>query len=176
MTGRRVPEEPASPSTSPPSSPASEPSISVRPANQQDGDRLAELFWRVRSQSVPHIPMIVHPRESMLPFVEEVLLSQFEVWVAEKADVPVGFMALMPPDQLSHLYVDRRYTGTGLGSRLLALARERFPEGIQLWTFQANEGALRFYSRHGFVPVEWTDGENEEGAPDVRMVWSPGVV
>ena len=30
---------------------------------------------------------------------------------------------------------------------------------------------LRFYERHGFTAVEWTDGDNEEGEPDVRMVW-----
>ena len=40
--------------------------------------------------------------------------------------------------------------------------------------FQKNEGARRFYERHGFTAVEWTDGDNEEGAPDVRYRWTPG--
>ena len=44
---------------------------------------------------------------------------------------------------------------------------------MQLWAFQSNTGALRFYERHGFVAVEETDGDNEERAPDVRMVWRP---
>jgi ribosomal protein S18 acetylase RimI-like enzyme len=118
--------------------------------------------------------MIVHPRESVGPFVRDVLLREFEVWVAEEAGAPVGFMALMPPDQLAHLYIDGRHTGEGLGSRLVALAQTRFPEGLQLWTFQSNEAAQRFYARHGFVAVESSDGDNEEASPDVRMVWTPG--
>jgi hypothetical protein len=46
------------------------------------------------------------------------------------------------------------------------------PEGFQLWTFQANTGARRFYARHSCREVEWTNGEhNEEKTPDVRLVW-----
>ena len=42
----------------------------------------------------------------------------------------------------------------------------------QLWTFAANTGARRFYERHGFVATRRTDGDNEEGAPDILYVWS----
>jgi GNAT superfamily N-acetyltransferase len=145
----------------------------VRPATPEDAGALAELFWQVRAESVPSIPMIVHPRESVLPFVETVLLREFEVWVAQDGDALVGFLALMPPDQLGHLYLTAGSTGRGLGTQLLGLAKTRFPDGLQLWAFQSNEGALRFYERHGFTPVEWTEGDNEEHAPDVRMVWKP---
>jgi ribosomal protein S18 acetylase RimI-like enzyme len=54
------------------------------------------------------------------------------------------------------------------------LAKERNAEGLQLWTFQANEPAQRFYERHGFVDAERTDGAgNEERAPDIRYQWTP---
>ena len=152
---------------------ASEPVI--RRAVPDDAGELAELFWRVREQSVPAIPMIAHPRETVLPFVRDVLLPDFEVHVAVEDGRMVGFLALMAPDQLSHLYLDRAHTGQGLGSRLVAVAKERFPGGLRLWAFQDNHDALRFYRRHGFVAVEWTDGDNEEGAPDVLMLWSPPV-
>ncbi|MDP9464580.1 MAG: GNAT family N-acetyltransferase, partial [Actinomycetota bacterium] len=43
------------------------------------------------------------------------------------------------------------------------------PEGLQLWTFESNDRARRFYERHGFTAVEFTDGAgNEERWPDVR--------
>jgi ribosomal protein S18 acetylase RimI-like enzyme len=145
----------------------------IRRATPADAEKLAELFWRVRQESVPGIPMIVHPRESLLPFVREVLLREFEVWVAELGEELIGFLAVMAPDQLGHLYIAREHTGRGLGSRLLELAKERLPAGIQLYTFQANTGALRFYERAGFVPVAWSEGDNEEGAPDVRLEWGP---
>ena len=69
--------------------------------------------------------------------------------------------------------VRRGTADLGLGARLVEVAKERFPAGLQLWAFQSNAGALRFYERHGFTAVEWTDGDNEEGEPDVRMVWRP---
>jgi len=156
-----------------PHSEASTNEATIRRATQADAVELADLFWRVREESVPGIPMIVHPRESVLPFVRDVLLREFEVWVAQVHEVLVGFLALMPPDQLGHLYLSAEHTGRGVGSRLVALAKERFPEGMALYAFQGNTDALRFYERHGFVAVAWSDGDNEEGAPDVRMEWRP---
>src|SRR5690349_17413959 len=147
----------------------------LRRARPEDAPQLAELFWRVRSESVPSIPMIVHPRASVGPFVQDVLLRHFEVWVADCDGELVGFMALMPPGVLGHLYIAERQTGQGLGTRFLEVARDRFPDGIELWAFESNTRALRFYERHGFVPVERTEGDNEEGAPDVRLVWRPRV-
>jgi len=54
------------------------------------------------------------------------------------------------------------------------LAKERLAGGIELWTFQVNEAAARFYERHGFVAAERTDGAgNEERSPDIRYTWQP---
>ena len=40
---------------------------------------------------------------------------------------------------------------------------------LRLYTFARNEGARRFYERHGFVAVAFGDGSgNQEGEPDVR--------
>ena len=55
----------------------------------------------------------------------------------------------------------------------MAAAKARRPEGLTLWTFVANEGARRFYAREGFVEVGRTEGENEEGLPDVLLAWKP---
>lgn len=145
----------------------------IRGATPDDAAGLASLYWRVRSESAPQIPMIVHPRSTVEPFVREVLLRDHEVWVAVVEDHLVGFLALREPDELAHLYIAAPHTGQGLGGRFLDLARARLPQGLQLWAFQSNTGAVRFYERHGFVPVEWTEGDNEEGEPDVRMVWTP---
>jgi hypothetical protein len=45
------------------------------------------------------------------------------------------------------------------------------PEGLQLWTFASNASAQRFYERHCFVETRRTDGDNEEGAPDILYAW-----
>jgi GNAT superfamily N-acetyltransferase len=61
-----------------------------------------------------------------------------------------------------------------LGRRLLDLAKERADGLLELWTFQVNAPARRFYERNGFVAVELTDGTgNEEREPDMRYRWAP---
>ena len=44
---------------------------------------------------------------------------------------------------------------------------------LELWCFQANTHARRFYERHGFKAIRFTDGhDNEERARDVRDRWA----
>lgn len=143
----------------------------LRPAVPEDATALAALFWRAREANVATIPPIQHPRESVEPFLRHVVATD-EGWVAVLDGGPVAFLAL-DDDGVDHLYVDPGHTGTGLGSRLLDLAKERRPEGLALWTFASNTGALRFYARHGFTVVGGTDGDNEERAPDLRLEWRP---
>ena len=75
---------------------------------------------------------------------------------------------------VDQLYVDPPWFGRGVGSALLARAQARRPAGLQLWAFESNHRAHRFYERHGFVLAEQTDGAgNEERAPDRRYRWLP---
>ena len=83
-------------------------------------------------------------------------------------------LLVLTDDWVDQLYVDPDRTGAGVGCRLLGVAKERRPQGLQLWTFRANHGARRFYERHGFIAVETTDGDNEERAPDARYEWHGG--
>lgn len=84
-----------------------------------------------------------------------------------------GLMVL-DADWVEQLYTDPAWTGCGLGTRFVELAKQRRPGGLQLWTFASNVRAQRFYERHGFTVEEHTDGSgNEEKAPDLRYVWRP---
>ena len=90
--------------------------------------------------------------------------------MAESEAGIIGMMSIYD-GWLDQLYVDPSCFGHGTGTRLLDLAKRLFPEGLDLWTFQSNLGARRFYETHGFRPLEETGGENEEGAPDVHYRW-----
>jgi GNAT superfamily N-acetyltransferase len=112
-----------------------------------------------------------HRDEEVRAWVAEHLLPETETWVAELDGEVVAYCSL-GDGWVEHLYVAPGHTGCGIGSRLIALAKERQPAGLQLWTFQVNSGARRFYERHGFQAVEVTDGDgNEERQPDVRYAW-----
>lgn len=143
----------------------------LRPATASDVDALAALFLRVRAASVPAIPPVVHPAASVAPFLAGAV-ARDDVTVAEVDGVVVGFLA-RSGSEVDHLYVDGAHASRGVGSALLGHARAASPHGLALWTFEANVGARRFYARHGFVETGRTDGDNEEGAPDVRMEWRP---
>jgi len=44
---------------------------------------------------------------------------------------------------------------------------------LELWCFQANAYARRFYEARGFHVIRFTDGaHNEERTPDVRYRWA----
>ena len=96
-----------------------------------------------------------------------------EVWVAETDGRLLGFVTL-EGELLDHIYVHPGAQGHGTGATLLQAAKIRRPRGFHLWVFQKNEGARRFYQRHGLSLVELTDGHgNMEREPDARYEWVP---
>ncbi len=143
----------------------------IRAATRDEARAVADLWLRSRHAAVPAIPPPVHTDDDVREFFTNVVLPTREVWVADSDGALVAMMVL-EGDWIDQLYVDPAATGRGLGSQLVDLAKTQRPEGLQLWAFQSNVRALRFYERHGFVATRTTDGDNEEGAPDVHYVWS----
>ena len=142
----------------------------LRPATADDLDGVAEVFAHAREGMFEYIPRLHTPEEDRA-FLSG-LLATTEVWVAEDATRRVvGFVSL-DGSLLGHIYADPR--GAGVGSALLAKAKELRPAGFHLWVFQRNQGARRFYERHGLQLAELTDGAaNEEREPDARYEWRP---
>ena len=141
----------------------------MRLARPDDATAIAEI-WLASFKATYRFPP-AHSDDEVRMWVADVLLPGTETWIAEDGDEVIGFMSL-GDRSIEQLYLMPARTGRGVGSRLVRLGQERRPEGLELWTFQANEAARRFYARQGFRPVELTDGAgNEERQPDVRYVW-----
>ena len=120
---------------------------------------------------MPAIPEPVHTDDEVRAYFEGVVATK-EVWVIDvRGDIAA--LLVLEGEWIDQLYVDPDHYGKAHGSRLIAVAKRERPAGLKLWTFEANSGARRFYERHGFVVTGRTDGENEEGAPDVRYEWWP---
>jgi GNAT superfamily N-acetyltransferase len=144
--------------------------VQVRYAHPSDADALADVWLRSRRASMPAIPAPVHSDDEVRTWIADTVLPARAVWVATVNGEPVALLVL-GDGWIDQLYVDPSHTGHGIGSQLVAVAQREHPDGLDLWTFAANEGARRFYEHHGFLAVEMTDGDNEEGAPDVRYHW-----
>ncbi len=57
----------------------------------------------------------------------------------------------------------------GAGTQLVEAAKASGADVLELWCFQANSRARRFYEARGFRTIRFTDGaHNEERMPDAR--------
>jgi GNAT superfamily N-acetyltransferase len=146
----------------------------IRTATADEAAAVAELFLTVRHSMRDTVPL-VHGDDETRVWIRDTLFRQDEVTVAIM-DGRIAAMMATKPGWIDHLYVHPDFQNRGLGTALLQTAKRsaQTGSGVQLWTFQANTGARRFYARHGFSEVELTNGAgNEEQSPDVRIIWTP---
>jgi ribosomal protein S18 acetylase RimI-like enzyme len=120
------------------------------------------------------IPALVHSDADVGEWMEHFVTRKLELWIAEGSDDRCVGILVLDDEWIDQLYVEPQLTDRGIGGQLLSVAKRERPDGLRLWTFVSNDGAQRFYERHGFVEVERTDGShNEEGAPDIQYAYAP---
>jgi GNAT superfamily N-acetyltransferase len=141
----------------------------IRRASPADADAVGRVFVRARDE-MTYLPRIVDQHR---PKLGGWIVERHEVWVAEEDGRIVGFAGLRP-GLLEHLYVDPAEQNRGIGTSLLDHVKGLLPDGFELWVFQKNEAARRFYERHGARLVRLTDGaDNMEREPDALYEWRP---
>jgi GNAT superfamily N-acetyltransferase len=114
----------------------------------------------------------VHSFEEHLAFLRFVLVKENKVFLAidKETETVTGLMAING-NCLDQLYIHNNYQKTGIGSRLLNLAKELSPGKLRLYTFEANKNARAFYEKHGFKIIG-RNFENEENLPDIKYEWN----
>jgi GNAT superfamily N-acetyltransferase len=145
-------------------------SFQIRPALPSDYRRLAEIhvLGRYDMSYLPH----VHAFTSVEKWMREIVVPSRTALAAE-ADGGVVAYAWLHEGWLRGLYVHPSYQRRGIGAQLLSELKKIAGNGLNLWVFEANEGAIRFYERHGAKTVRTTDGSgNEEKLPDRLMSFS----
>lgn len=134
-----------------------------------DADGIAAVFSS-SLRLLTFLP-VLHTVEEDRRFIENIILKECEVIVAEGDPGIVSFLALNG-EEIRLLYSHPDFIGSGAGSLLLDAVKKSSVAALELWCFQANERARRFYEERGFRAVRFTDGEdNEEKVPDVRYRW-----
>ncbi|HET8529203.1 MAG TPA: GNAT family N-acetyltransferase [Gaiellaceae bacterium] len=138
------------------------------------------MIRRATVDDVDEVVAIFEPSFALLDFLpslhtHEENLAYFRRALADGEGHLLGRgFTLLAGDTLSHLYVHPDALGTGVGRALFEHVKTIRPHGFELWVFQQNGRARRFYEAHGAVAVELTDGAgNEERTPDVRYEWRP---
>ena len=142
--------------------------IVPRRAAESDARAAADLWLRSRRAAAGAIPLPVHDDGDVRAWFGSHVVQDAELWLAEATGgLLVGILVLDGP-WIDQLYVEPSLTSNEIGSQLVRFAKRARPDGLQLWTFESNTGAQRFYQRHGFAAVTRTDGrDNQEGAPDI---------
>lgn len=142
----------------------------LRPARSPDAAKISEAFLAARRQALPYLPK-VHTDDEIRAWIRDVVVPTTTVWVAEADGQVAGFFSLSG-EKLEHLYVHPGYQRSKVGTALLDQARALSPDRLELYTFARNEGARRFYERHGFLAIAFGE-DNEENEPDVLYEWVP---
>ena len=144
--------------------------ILVRPANLSDAPSVADVYLASRKTFQAFAPL-VHSEDEVRQWIVDELIPSGGVIVAACGNQLLGMMALSRDRQvgwIDHLYVHPSAVGNGIGGELLKRAKQELGTVIRLFTFQANTASRRFYERHGFRPVAFSEGQNnEERCPDV---------
>jgi GNAT superfamily N-acetyltransferase len=144
----------------------------LRPATAADVAEVADLFLVSRRDALPYLPTL-HTDDETRRWMAAAVFAAGGMWVAVVDRRIVGFAALNERrDHLDHLYLLPSWYGRGIGSALLAKAKEVSVGRLRLFTFQRNRRARAFYEARGFTVVDLNDGSrNEEREPDALYEW-----
>jgi GNAT superfamily N-acetyltransferase len=143
--------------------------LTLRPATVEDADAIAVVF-SASFRLLTFLPPLHTPAED-LRFIEDAVLSRCQVTLAEDTTGIVSFLALRG-EEVRLLYTRPDRIGRGAGSLLIEHAKAGGAGALELWCYQANTRARRFYEARGFRAIRFTDGaRNEEKTPDILYRW-----
>src|ERR1700730_18186425 len=141
----------------------------LRRATASEADAIADVY-SASFRLLTFLPML-HTIENYRWFIANVILKECEVTVVEDQSGIVAFLARQG-EEVRLLYTRPDQIGMGAGSQLIDTVKATGIGALELWCFQANTRARRFYEARGFRAIRFTDGaNNEERTPDIRYRW-----
>jgi RimJ/RimL family protein N-acetyltransferase len=117
--------------------------FTLRRVTASDADAIADLY-SASFRLLTFLPTL-HTTDEYRWFIANVILTECEVTVAGEETRIAAFLALKGgevrrPDRI----------GMGAGTQLIDAAKASGIGALELWCFQANERARRFYEARGF--------------------------
>ncbi len=140
--------------------------MNIRKAKAEDISRIAEIL--VFTKRVNYLPIFGDADYSFNVLQVMKVAQEYSdpdvlgsIWVYD--DGIVKGLIRISGEEIETLYVDTFFENNGIGGQLVEFAKEHFDVRF-LWALEKNNGALRFYERHGFVPSgekKFEDGSTE---------------
>ena len=117
----------------------------------KDHDRLVDIWYK----AVVHTHTFLTEKDIQFyhDMVKSGALKEVEIWVeVNEIAEPTGFIGL-DGTKIEMLFVDPKYHGKGIGSRLINHAVKIKGRNLKVDVNEQNDGAYAFYKRLGFVQV-----------------------
>ncbi len=166
----------------------------IRKASHDDIDAIASIHvasWQHTYRGILPDRLLDSLRQSERATLWSSWLKSpgFQAFVADEEGDVLGFTAICPARpiagppahafEITHLYVDARAQGRGVGTRLLrqALAAAEESSVVLLWVLEANQKARVFYEHFGFSRDGATHSDPAflgNDARELRYRWAPG--
>ncbi|MEM9160994.1 MAG: GNAT family N-acetyltransferase [Verrucomicrobiota bacterium] len=155
----------------------------IRLARNSDIPAIADIWYRSGRTAYSFLPdwKELTPQRSQ-EIIAKYILPHKQTWLALESNHPIAFLCLQPQrsgsgDRSDLPLVDRLYVypsrqGEGIGTQILNHSKALHPEGLELYTHQANHPARRFYEKRGFLPIAFGLSPHPESAPDVKYRWT----
>jgi ribosomal protein S18 acetylase RimI-like enzyme len=153
---------------------AGSPKPTIRRCRPEDLDEVVDLWYDTWHAAFPDLRHH-EPKEVWRQRFESEIAVEEQVFIAAVDRRIVAFLAVKDrgggEGYLHEIFVAPEHQGRGIGSQLMALAKELAPVGLSLHTLQRNAQAAAFYERHAFVVV--SRGIGRVGLPNAKYAWTP---
>jgi len=141
----------------------------IRPLTPADAERLGAIWLAASIEAHDFVPAAFW-REDHRVMVGEIL-PRAHGWVHLTGDTIDGFITVHDGD-IGCLFVDPPSQRRGIGLALLDHVKP-LHDALRLTVYTQNEGARRFYERHGFRAVG-TSTCRYTGCAEIVMQWTGG--
>ncbi|GAA0099305.1 N-acetyltransferase [Paraclostridium bifermentans] len=137
----------------------------IRKLKNTDIDKLMDIW--LESTVRAHSFISREYWESNYKVVKDVYIPMADTFVYEEDGEIKGFISIINNEFIGALFVDVKFQGMGIGSKLIDYSVEKYKK-LTLAVYKENQKSVEFYTRKRFKIIE--EGLNEDsGYPEYIM-------
>lgn len=123
----------------------------IRKLKNTDIDKLMDIW--LESTVRAHSFISREYWESNYKVVKDVYIPMADTFVYEEDGETKGFISIINNEFIGALFVDVKFQGMGIGSKLIDYSVEKYKK-LTLAVYKENQKSVEFYTRKGFKIIE----------------------